>query len=522
MVLNMATEMDATTDFDPARHADSTQDTIFVADLKPRSRVNVKAKNAFSAPSDQFVESTRKLLRERLLIAILTLIVIIVSVKLIILLTGQATTRTFITRLVTLTLLAGVWWTIKRVPAMPLGRLRLLELSVVFVPLLEVMLVQHYETLRLIGSDEVARVPVLLASIGSVVGLFIAIYGIFIPSNWRRTAVIVLTAALLPSIMAFFQYQLIDELKTAVPLGFATPMVLMMMALVATVGAHAVHKIRREAESARQYGQYHLSEEIGRGGMGVVYRAEHQMLKRPAAIKLIRSDCAADERTIARFEQEVQLSATLSHWNTVQIYDYGRTALGDFYYVMEYLEGKTLSEALKSDGKTSPDVAIKVLRQICDGLEEAHSKTMVHRDLKPDNIFVSDCGTQCYMVKILDFGLAVSKENSNQDRSVSGSPSYMSPEQIRGEEVDGRSDIYSLGCILYECLTGRRLFIGDTISEVFNQHLNEHPRLELEADLTGGFAAIVKRCVEKDKEDRFQDVAGLRDALNSVSQGVVV
>jgi serine/threonine-protein kinase len=516
----MATELDATTDFVPAQQAQGTQDTIFLANSNPRSRVNVKAKSGYSLPSDQFVESTRKLLRERLLIAIAVLIAIIVSVKLIILVTGQATTRTFVNRLVTLVLLSVIWWVIKRAPSMSLGKLRLLELSVVFVPLLEVLLVQHYETIRLIEAGEVERVPVLLASLGAVVGLFIAIYGIFIPSNWRRTAAIALTAAILPTIVAFIQYQLVDELSTVASVGFATPTVLIMMACVATVGAHAVHTIRQEAESARQYGQYQLTEEIGRGGMGVVYRAEHRMLKRPAAIKLIRSECAADEQAIARFEQEVQLSATLSHWNTVQIYDYGRTAMGDFYYVMEYLEGKTLSDALKSGGKATPDVAVRILRQICDGLEEAHTKTMVHRDLKPDNIFVSDCGTQCYMVKILDFGLAGTKEESKRDRSVSGSPSYMSPEQIRGEQVDGRSDIYSLGCILFECLTGRALFYGETVSEVLNQHLNEHPNLQLGSDLNEDFASIVRRCVEKDNEDRFQDVSELREALNAVTLAV--
>ncbi len=237
------------------------------------------------------------------------------------------------------------------------------------------------------------------------------------------------------------------------------------------------------------------------------------MLKRPAAIKLIRSECAADENAIARFEREVQLSATLSHWNTVQIYDYGRTERGDFYYVMEYLVGKTLAQRLAKEGAMEPRAAVNVIRQICNGLEEAHAKSLVHRDLKPANIFLSDCGSQCDLVKILDFGLATSHARPDHDRSVIGSPPYMSPEQIRGEVVDGRSDIYSIGCVLYECLKGRPLFHGTSVSDVFNQHLTMPPRLELGGGLDVKFAAIIEQCLCKVPSDRYQTVASLRAAL---------
>lgn len=187
---------------------------------------------------------------------------------------------------------------------------------------------------------------------------------------------------------------------------FGTPFLLCATAVAATLAAHFVRSIRQEVESARQYGQYHLTTEIGRGGMGVVYRAEHRMLKRPAAIKLIRAGLATNDTAIASFEREVQLSATPSHWNTVQIYDYGRTANGDFFYVMEYLDGETLADRLNHGGAMQPDAAIHIVKQLCDGLDEAHSMSLVHRDLKPANIFLTACGSQHDIVKILDFGLA--------------------------------------------------------------------------------------------------------------------
>ena len=354
-----------------------------------------------------------------------------------------------------------------------------------------------------------------MGSIGGVICLLVATYAMFIPSNWQRTAVIAFVSATLPTLLTVIQFANVRGLQQIEFPGFATPFLLFATAAVATIAAHFVRSIREDAESARQYGQYHLTTEIGQGAMGVVYRAEHRMLKRPAAIKLIRAERAASEQAIAKFEQEVQMSATLSHWNTVQIYDYGRTVNGDFFYVMEFLEGKTLAQQLVADNAMKPDVAVDVIRQICNGLEEAHAKTLVHRDLKPANIFLTNCGSQCNLVKILDFGLAVSHARPDQDRSVSGSPPYMSPEQVRGESVDGRSDIYSIGCVLYECLKGQQLFSGESISDVFNQHLTSNPSIELPPGPANDLGPIIEKCIAKSPDDRYQDVASLRAALET-------
>ena len=382
------------------------------------------------------------------------------------------------------------------------------------VPLLEMLYVQYLETNRLIEIGKPYQVPALMGSVGGVICLLVATYAMFIPSNWRRTAVIAFVSATLPTLLTVLLFTNVSGLQQVDFPSFATPFLLFATATVATIAAHFVRSIRHDAESARQYGQYHLTTEIGRGSMGVVYRAEHRMLKRPAAIKLIRAECAASEQAIARFEQEVQMSATLSHWNTVQIYDYGRTANGDFFYVMEYLEGRTLAQRLKDENAMNPEVAVEVIRQICNGLEEAHAKTLVHRDLKPANIFLTNCGSQCNLVKILDFGLATSHARPDQNRSVSGSPPYMSPEQIRGEMVDGRSDIYSIGCVLYECLAGQPLFSGKSITNVFNQHLASHASIKLPSGLANDLGTIIETCIAKSPSDRYQDVASLRAALN--------
>ncbi len=509
----MPVDLEQTTAFD-LKGFKPLIDDRFVAEAVDKSRVRVDSLGASKdRMSNRFEESTRKLLRVRLLMASGVLAAVIATGQLLFSLSGSPMTTVLVPRLVAFACLISVVFLLLQRPQLPLRHMRWLEIMVVAAPITQVLFIQYLETDRLIGIGKPYQVPTVMASVGAAVSLFIATYAMFIPANWRRTAAIAFSAAALPNLLTAFQFALIPGLEGVDYPGFATPFLLFATAVVATVAAHLVRSIRQEAESALQYGQYHLTEEIGRGGMGVVYRAEHRMLKRPAAIKLIRSECAADENAIARFEREVQLSATLSHWNTVQIYDYGRTERGDFYYVMEYLVGKTLAQRLAKEGAMEPRAAVNVIRQICNGLEEAHAKSLVHRDLKPANIFLSDCGSQCDLVKILDFGLATSHARPDHDRSVIGSPPYMSPEQIRGEVVDGRSDIYSIGCVLYECLKGRPLFHGTSVSDVFNQHLTMPPRLELGGGLDVKFAAIIEQCLCKVPSDRYQTVASLRAAL---------
>ena len=250
--------------------------------------------------------------------------------------------------------------------------------------------------------------------------------------------------------------------------------------------------------------------------MGVVYKSSHRLLKRPAAIKLIRPDAATDTNAIKMFEKEVQVSATLSHWNTVQIYDYGRTQAGEFYYVMEYLEGESLAALLSRKQRLCTAATIRIVRQICNGLEEAHARGMVHRDLKPANIFLTSAITEHEVVKILDFGLAVHATSPDVSHSISGTPNYMSPEQINGEAIDGRSDIYSIGCILFECLAGSPPFAADSVTAVLNGQLTALPPTTRLPAETSGLTKVIERCLSKKPAQRYTDVSSLRQHLESL------
>jgi serine/threonine protein kinase len=260
---------------------------------------------------------------------------------------------------------------------------------------------------------------------------------------------------------------------------------------------------------------------LGAGGMGEVYLAEHTMLKRPCAIKLIHPDRAGDPQALARFEREVRLTAQLSHWNTVEIFDYGRTEDGTFYYVMEYLPGLSLEEILERHGPLAPERVVHLLRQTCQGLREAHGIGLIHRDIKPDNIFVAQRGGLYDVAKLLDFGLVkpvaeTSSARLTQEGAISGTPLYMSPEQARGgDDLDARSDIYSLGAVAYAMITGRPPFERRNSLEVMIAHARDDaaPPSQLQADVPADLERVILRCLAKRPEDRFQDTESLERAL---------
>ena len=243
-------------------------------------------------------------------------------------------------------------------------------------------------------------------------------------------------------------------------------MILLILAVGSTFGARTISRLRRQVAEARQLGQYRLRRRIGAGGMGEVYLAEHQLLKRPCAVKLIRPDDAADPKALERFEREVRLTATLSHPNTVEIYDYGRAEDGTYYYVMEYLPGLSLAELVERHGPLPPARAVYLLRQVCGALREAHAAGLIHRDIKPSNIFAARRGGMDDVAKLLDFGLVrpaatARAAHLSEEGQILGTPLFMSPEQATGgRELDERSDIYSLGAVAYYLLTGRPPFDG--------------------------------------------------------------
>jgi serine/threonine-protein kinase len=286
--------------------------------------------------------------------------------------------------------------------------------------------------------------------------------------------------------------------------------------------------LRRSVERAAELGQYTLGEKIGEGGMGAVYRARHAMLRRETAIKLLPPG-KAGERALARFEREVQATATLAHPNTITIYDYGRTPDGSFYYAMEYVDGPDLQTLVGTAGPLPPGRAIHLLRQIAEALAEAHALGLVHRDVKPANVLVGERGGRFDFVKVVDFGL-VKLEAGDAGASLSaaaggitGTPHYMSPEAVVDPlRVDARSDLYSLGALAYFLLTGSTVFDGATAMEVCVKQVHaEVPslraRAKAETPIPDALEALVLACLAKKPEDRPASASALADELASLA-----
>jgi serine/threonine-protein kinase len=295
---------------------------------------------------------------------------------------------------------------------------------------------------------------------------------------------------------------------------------------LATVASHTIFGLRREVQRAQVLGQYTLESKIGEGGMGVVWRASHALLRRPTAVKLLQS-ARAGEPEMLRFEREVQLSARLTHPNSVAIYDYGRTRDGIFYYAMEFLDGVDLERLVAQHGAMPPGRVVHVLSQICGALAEAHDLGLVHRDVKPANILLSPRKNEHEFAKIVDYGLvkhietkAEQSDESSAD-TITGTPLYMSPETIQApDSVDGRSDLYALGAVAWFLLVGRPPFDGNTIVEVCAKHLHTPPARPSEAlgrQLPSDLEDIVLGCLEKDPQARPADARRLRSALMACS-----
>ena len=289
----------------------------------------------------------------------------------------------------------------------------------------------------------------------------------------------------------------------------------------AIYGCMINRRLERRIHDQEQLGSYTLYELIGSGGMGDVYLAEHQLLKRKCAIKLIRRDKASDRRMLARFEREVKATAQLTHWNTVQVYDYGRTPNGTFYYAMEYLQGLNLRQLVEQFGPQSPARVIYILRQLCGALHEAHCCGLVHRDVKPSNIFLTERGHVYDVAKLLDFGLvrparfgpdAICCHNGE----LQGSPRFMCPEQARGQKPDSRGDIYSLAAVGFYLLTGRAPFEDDnTVMLVLAHATALPPRMEdLGVDVPQDLSDIITKCLNKNAAERSQTPRDLQDALD--------
>ncbi len=307
-------------------------------------------------------------------------------------------------------------------------------------------------------------------------------------------------------------------------------------ATLALIAAKVVGNLSAEVTSARkavqEMGSYHMIEELGRGGMGQVWRAEHRMLARPSAIKIIRPDnlkeSNADRRRVAllRFEREARATAALTSPHTVQVFDFGLTHDGAFYYVMELLDGLDLMEIVKRHGALPPERVVHLVRQICESLAEAHSHGLVHRDLKPNNIMACKIGGRHDFAKVLDFGLVQHTDWERDsdasrltlDGALLGTPAFMPPEMAMGDtDVDARADVYALGCLLYWLIVGRPPFLGTTAMATILMHVQEAPpRVSDMVPIPRELDALVLACMQKDAAQRPSDAGAMLKILNEV------
>jgi serine/threonine protein kinase len=274
--------------------------------------------------------------------------------------------------------------------------------------------------------------------------------------------------------------------------------------------------------------RYQIQSVLGLGGMSVVYKAQHRLMDRIVAIKMLHSKLKEDVTSLERFKLEAQAASSLSHQNIISVYDFGVTDDGEPFFVMDCLEGEDLSSLIERKGKVPYQRALPIFRQIADGLDAAHKKQIVHRDLKPANVVLikQDDGTE--MVKLVDFGIAKllpgsgkQAQHLTQTGEVFGSPIYMSPEQCLGRELDTRSDIYALGCLMYETLSGDAPFLGDSFLETMNKHVGEEPKAFSEvapdAKIPSQVEELVRRCMAKDPSNRFQTAGEVSDLITTIT-----
>jgi serine/threonine-protein kinase len=409
--------------------------------------------------------------------------------------------------------------------------LRILELTVfgtiaVFLAWLQV---DTYHDGTLVRAFVTGHEAVVFRLVGVFIALpwfvLIVLYGTFIPNTPWRCAAVVVSLAALPVALLVAGSQLDPTPGPFMLLALPEMALLIATAVaIAVFGSHKIGELHKKAHEAQRIGQYRLKDVLGFGGMGTVYLAEHVLLRRPCAVKVIRPDKAGDPRALGRFEREVQATATLTHPNTIEIYDYGHAEDGTFYYVMEYLPGMNLEDMVQRHGTLLPERVIHLLRQVCQALNEAHGIGLIHRDIKPSNVLACERGKVYDVAKLLDFGLVKAFGTGSDavkltgDGTFTGSAAFTSPEQALGRpRLDARSDIYNIGAVAYYLLTSELLFecdstLGMLHAQAYQPIIPVHRfRETVPADLQ----RVILRCLEKDPDRRYPDVLALDKALAS-------
>jgi serine/threonine-protein kinase len=349
-----------------------------------------------------------------------------------------------------------------------------------------------------------------------------------VPGHWLRTVLTAGAGALTwPAVMGL-ESLFVQELRAqwlgrgAGDFAYGSLFIIGALALC-TAGSHAQWRARLQVHQARKLGNYRLKMRIGSGGNGDVWIARQEALGRDVALKVLKERGELDEEKIRRFEREARAAASLTHPNTIRIFEFGASDDGVLFIAMELLDGLDVDALVEVAGPLSPARAVKLVRQACASLAEAHVKHIVHRDIKPANFFVTHVGEDYDYLKLLDFGVARVVEGEQPSLTETGilfgTPAYMSPEVCAGERASTRSDIYSLGAVLYFMLTGTPLFPDRTFAETVMSHISrtpEPPSVRLGKELPQGLEVAVMRCLQKKREDRFRSVRELDDALAAI------
>lgn len=374
----------------------------------------------------------------------------------------------------------------------------------------------------------VAARPEILAIFG--VGQALAARAVFIPCTTRRTALFGVACTLPIVVFTYVYYSTHATPELIAGPASYTYLATMLCASVVVMTAitsRVIYGLREKVREARELGQYTLVEKIGSGGMGVVYRAKHAMLRRPTAVKLLLPE-RAGEQDLTRFEREAQLTSLLSHPNTVSVYDFGRTPDGVFYYAMEYLDGVDLDTLVRMDGPQPPARVVHLLSQACGALAEAHGIGLIHRDIKPQNLLLCECAGLSDVIKVVDFGLVKALPTGNGEditnpaalsavNQIVGTPLYMAPEAIvTPAGIDARADLYALGAVAYYLLTGSAPFQGGSIVEICGHHLHTPPEplsSRLGRAVPPALEALVLECLAKSRDARPESARALSARL---------
>ncbi|MGD8329445.1 MAG: serine/threonine-protein kinase [Acidobacteriota bacterium] len=422
--------------------------------------------------------------------------------------------------------------------ALTLKRLRLIELLVFGVTGFRMVYLSYWAILEAARASDAAGVVEQM--LGTTLGFFalIAFYGMFVPNTVRRASVIIgsfgVVFILMLPVMSYHDPVAWRFIWQAVDIEQRSTMVLMVIFAVgiSITASSIIDTLRGEVIEARQMGQYRLTDLIGKGGMGEVWKAEHALLARPAAIKLIRPEVLDPDdpekavSMIRRFEREAQNTANLRSAHTVELYDFGITESGTLYCVMELLDGIDLDTLVNRDGPLPPARVRYLVRQVCDSLQEAHDAGLVHRDIKPANILACRMGGSYDFVKVLDFGLAKHHEAADaaqQDAKLTregmiiGTPAYMPPETVTRGVSDVRSDIYALGCVMFWLLTGKLVFEGSAPMSMVVRHAQEPPPKPSQMGdhgIPGCLDRIVLACLAKQPDERPQSAVEVRRMLD--------